>query len=152
LIANGLLALLRNRDQFNLLRNHPELIKSGVEELLRYDSPGQFMLRIAKETVELEGETIEAGQQVIVMLGSANHDPKIFAHPEKLDVTRQENPHVSLGAGIHYCLGAPLARMEASIAFEVLLKRFPKMRLITQEPTFYPSLLIRQMECLEIAF
>ena len=152
LISNGLLALFRNPDQMKLLQENPALLRTGVEEMLRYDSPVQMLLRTATEDVEIAGQLIPAGQQLIPLMGAANYDPAIFANPYQLDIARQENPHLSLGVGIHYCMGAPLARMEASIAFELLLKRFPKMKLITQSPQYLPSLTLRQVQALEVEF
>lgn len=130
LIGNSMLALLTHPDQMALLKSHPVLIKNAVEEFLRYRSPFmQATTRWAREDIELAGRWIRRGDQVIVSLAAANHDEQEFAEPEKLDITRQENRHVAFGKGIHYCLGAPLARLEAQIALSTLLRRFPDLRL-----------------------
>jgi len=129
LLSNGLLALLRHRDAFDTLRSNPELIQSAVEELLRYDSPIQHQTRVAAEPFVFAGIQLEAGQRVLLMLGAANRDPGQFSDPDRLDLTREPNRHMAFGLGIHYCLGAPLARMEAQIAFPELLRRFPTLHL-----------------------
>ena len=127
LIANGMLALLQQPDQLQRLRQEPELLVQGtaVEELLRYTSPVQIATeRYAVESLQFSGRTIPAGALVLCVIGSANHDPNLFAQPEQVDLARTPNPHLAFGQGIHYCLGAPLARLEARIAFETLLQRF----------------------------
>jgi pimeloyl-[acyl-carrier protein] synthase len=129
LIGNGMLALLRNPDQFERLRAVPELIGSAVEELLRYDSPVQLTGRIVSEPLTIGGQAIAAGDWVLPLLGAANHDPAQFAEPDKLDLARTPNPHVAFGRGIHFCLGAPLARVEGQIAIAALVQRFPKLSL-----------------------
>ena len=116
LIGNGLLALLRNPDQLELLRARPDLMPSAVEELLRYDSPVRLAVRIALDDAIVDGQTVRAGEQVIAMLDAANHDPAVFASPDTLDITRDAHRHVAFGGGAHYCLGAALARAEAQIA------------------------------------
>jgi cytochrome P450 len=129
LIGNGVLALLRNPDQLALLRASPELIGLAVEELLRFDSPVQLTGRLVSEPLEMGGQRIEAGQFVLPLLGAANRDPLQFSEPDQLDLTRTPNPHVGFGRGIHFCLGAPLARLEAQIAISALVQRFPKLEL-----------------------
>lgn len=127
LLANGLLALLRNASQRRALQCSPDLAKTAVEEFLRYDSPIQHQTRVAAESFEQDGSKIEKGQRVLLMLGAANRDPAQFSDPDRLDIQREPNRHVAFGLGIHYCLGAPLARLEAQIAFPELLKRFPDL-------------------------
>jgi pimeloyl-[acyl-carrier protein] synthase len=129
LLANGLLALLRNPAQAYALQSSPGLARTAVEEFLRYESPIQHETRVAAETVEYRGVRIEEDQRVVLMIGSANRDPAIFNNPNTLDITREPNKHLAFGYGIHYCLGAPLARLEAQIAFRKLLARFPRMQL-----------------------
>ncbi len=129
LIGNGLLALLRNPAQLDALRADPALMPEAVEELLRFDSPVQATSRNAAEDIEVGGATIKAGQQMILILGAANRDPAQFADPEKLDVTRKDVRHMSFGHGMHFCLGSPLARLEAPIALNALIQRFPDLRL-----------------------
>ncbi len=126
LIGNGMLALLRNPDQLTRLRDDPGLIKSGVEELLRYDSPVQLTARTALEDVEVAGVTIPKREQPILLLAAANRDPVQFADPDRLDLTRSPNAHIAFSNGIHFCVGATLARMEGRIALEETLKRFPE--------------------------
>lgn len=129
LIGNGVHALLTHRDQFELLRNAPSLIVNAVEEMLRYDSPVVMSGRIAMDDEVIAGCPVKKGHSVTTMLGAANHDPRIHANPEKFDITRRDPKHQSFGGGIHYCLGAPLARVEAQVAVNTLLRRFPTLRL-----------------------
>ena len=129
LIGNGMLALLRHRDQLERLQRSPELLGSAVEELLRFDSPVQLTGRLLRQPVEIGGHALQAGDWVLPLLGAANHDPAQFVHPEELDLARNPNPHVAFGRGIHFCLGAPLARVEGQLAIGALLRRFPKLEL-----------------------
>ena len=130
LIGNGILALLQHRDQLEKLQANPALMESAVEELLRFTNPVQQIApRYALETVELHGRVIPRGGMVMLGIAAANWDDTVFAHPEQLDITREPNRHVAFGLGTHYCLGAPLARLEGQIALRVLLERFPNMQL-----------------------
>jgi cytochrome P450 len=130
LIGNGVVALLQHPDQLAELRAAPERVAVAVEELLRYDAPvPHSTFRYAVEPVELGGETIPAGAQVIISLAAANRDHRHYAEAEELDVDREETRHLAFGFGIHFCLGAPLARMEGQIAFTSLLQRFRELRL-----------------------
>jgi len=129
LIGNGLLALLRHPDQLQKLRGDPTLIKTAVEEILRYDTSFQRAWRLIAEDVEVGGKLLRKDQTVSVMLGAANRDPTHFPDPDRLDITRTPNRHVSFGVGIRFCAGAPLGRREAEIAFTTLLRRFPGLRL-----------------------
>ncbi|WNV75884.1 cytochrome P450 [Geodermatophilus sp. DSM 44513] len=128
-VGNGLLALLEHPGQLARLRTHPGLLPTAVEELLRFDSPLQLFERTATADVELGGVTVREGQKVAALLGAANRDPAAFADPDTLDVGRGENPHVSFGAGVHFCLGAPLARVELQAAFGALLGRTSRLEL-----------------------
>ncbi len=152
LIGNGLLALLRHPDQLALLRADPSLIESAVEELLRYDSPVQATSRFATEEVEINGHAVKPYQQLILLLGAANRDPERFADPDRLDLTRKDNQHLSFSHGIHYCLGAPLARLEAQIALLALLERFPDMRLAADRLDWGDNLIVRGLKTLPVAF
>jgi cytochrome P450 PksS len=155
LIGNGMLALLDHPDQMDRLRNEPELIKPAVEELLRYDSPVQMASeRYALEEVTLAGETIRRGEWVFPVFGSANRDERQFERPDDLDITREPNRHVSFGLGAHYCLGAPLARMEGQIAINTLLRRMPDLRLAVprQKLRRRPSLGLHGLESLPLEF
>lgn len=129
LIGNGLYALLTHPDQWALLKANPTLTRSAVEECLRFDSPVQMTSRTVLHDVEFNGVTFQRGQQVATMFGAANHDPEKFANPSTFDITRDPNPHMAFGNGIHFCLGAPLARLEGQIAFETLARRLPDLKL-----------------------
>ena len=152
LIGNGTLALLRHPDQLRLLREQPGLIVGAVEELLRFDGPVQRTARIPSEDLTLGGRTIPKGDLVMPFIGAADRDPAQFREPDRLDVTRTENRHVAFGLGIHFCLGAPLARMEGQIAIATLLRRLPRLALATDRPAFRPSLTLRGLESLPVAF
>lgn len=130
LIGNGTLALLEDPEQLALLRGNPALSKSAVEELLRFTSPVELATeRYAREPITIAGTTIPRGEQVLAVLASANRDERYFVQPGLLDLTRQPNRHLAFGQGSHYCLGAPLARLEGQIAFNTLLRRAPNLRL-----------------------
>jgi cytochrome P450 len=127
--GNGLLALLEHPDQLHRLREDPGLLPTAIEELMRFDSPLQLFERTATEDVEIGGITVPAGQKIAALLGSANHDPAVFDSPEVLDVGRTDNPHISFGAGVHFCIGAPLARVELQASFGALLERTTRLEL-----------------------
>ncbi|WP_067533934.1 cytochrome P450 family protein [Nocardia crassostreae] len=130
LIGNGLLALLDNPDQLAALRSSAEVSNEAIEELLRYAHPSQFGIRrFPLEDITIGGVDIPAGETVLLGVASANRDPHRFTDPERLDLSRAENPHLALGHGVHYCLGAPLARLEARIAIRSVLDRFPSIEL-----------------------
>jgi cytochrome P450 len=150
LIGNGMLALLRHPDQLERLRAEPALIVSAVEELLRFDSPVQMTGRVALERVSIGGKTVEPGQWILPLLGGANHDPATFADPHKLDLTRNPNPHVAFGRGIHFCLGAPLARLEGQIAIAALVRRFAGLAL-AGEPVRRNQLTLRGLKALPVS-
>jgi cytochrome P450 len=149
LIGNGLLALHRNPDQLALLKARPELISNAIEEFLRYDSSVQMTGRVALEDIEdLGGKRIPKGESVLCLLGSANHDPSVYPdHPERLDITRPNVKPLSFGGGIHFCLGAQLARIEAEIAISTLLRRLPELRLDDAEnPEWRPTFVLRGLK------
>jgi len=150
LIGNGLLALLRNRAQLERLRDDPSLGRNAVEELLRYDSPVQLTARSPTEDVVVSGETIKKGEEVVVLLGAGNRDPAQFAEPDTLDITREKIPVISFGGGVHFCLGAPLARIEGQIAFAQLLQRFPNIDLAEEEPEYRDTLTLRGLKGLKV--
>lgn len=155
LIGNGMLALLRHPDQLALLKSNPALIDSAIEELLRYDGPVETSTtRWAREDVELHGQQIKRGDIVRVVLTSANRDPACCPHADQLDVTRTEQHHLAFGHGIHYCLGAPLARLEGRIAVETLLRRMPTLRLAVpvDELEWHSGVLFRGLEALPVAW
>lgn len=129
LIGNGTLCLLRNPEQLERLRADPALLKPAVEEFLRYEPGGNMILRVALEDLDVGGTTIPKGSAVVGMIGAINRDPARFPDPDRFDIARSPNPHLTFGAGIHICIGAPLARLEAQIAFQSLLARYPKITL-----------------------
>jgi len=150
LIGNGLLALLRNPEQMDLLRTEPTLLPLAVAELLRYDSPVQLTSRVAAATLHLGEKEIAPGQEVLFCLGAGNHDPAHFAEPERLDLRRAENRHLAFGQGIHFCLGAPLARVEAEVAFGTFLRTCPNPGLATPVVEHFPSQVFRGLVALPI--
>ena len=155
LIASGTLELLRHHDQMEKLRRDPTLIKSAVEELLRYTAP-VFMSteRYAREDVTIQGVTISRGEMTLGVMGSANRDETVFENPDILDIKREPNKHLSFGHGIHYCLGAALARLEAQIAINTLLERMPKLRLkgSPESLRWRRSLILRGLDSLPVEF
>jgi cytochrome P450 len=150
LIGNGLLALHRNPDQLKLLREDPSLTAGAVEELLRYDSSVQVTGRTTLENVdEIGGIALAKGQSVICLLGSANRDPAVYADPDRLDITRADVRPLSFGGGIHYCLGAQLARIEGEIAIATLLRRLPRLQLDDPEhPDWRQTFVLRGLNAL----
>ena len=145
LIGNGMLALLRNPGELRRLREDPGLLDSAVEELLRYDSPVQLDDRTVREDVEIGGRSIRAGKRVVAIIGAANRDPEVFDDPDTLDIGRGEKSHLAFGRGIHYCLGAALAVLEARVAFASLLDRFPSIRLAA-EPRYRDNVVLRGLD------
>lgn len=152
LIANGTLALLRNPDQLELLRSRPDLMESAVEELLRFDPPVQRRARHVFEAYEIGGVAVPAGVQILAVIGAANRDAAVFDAPERLDITRAENPHLSFGRGIHFCLGASLARMEGAIAFTALLGLKDLELAEPGEPRWAGVTTFRRLERLAVRF
>ncbi len=134
LIANAVLCLAEAPDQMARLRAHPELLGPAIEEVLRFRSPQQWLMRMAREEVSFHGFRIPPGALVMPVIGSANRDPRVFSNPDCFDIARDPNPHLSFGSGIHYCLGAALARMEARIALADLMARFPSLELALEGP------------------
>ncbi|NOK58479.1 MAG: cytochrome P450 [Chloroflexi bacterium AL-W] len=155
LIGNGMLALLTNPDQMRLLQEQPNLIHTAIEEFLRYDGPVETSTaRFASEDVTIGDQTIPRGEQVMVVLGSADRDEQRFADADTLDITRTDNRHVAFGHGIHFCLGAPLARLEGEIAINTVLRRFPNIRMqeTSESLVWRRSLLIRGLQKLPVVF
>jgi cytochrome P450 len=150
LIGNGMLALLRHPDQLQKLREHPDLMETAVEEMLRYDTTVQLDFRTALEDVEIGGQRIIKGQGIMLLLGAANHDPEVFHVPEQFDITRREASHLAFGRGVHHCLGAPLARTEARLAFTGLLERFSDIHLLTERPPFKDNVVLRGLQSLPL--
>jgi cytochrome P450 len=152
LIGNGLYALLRHPDELRRLRDDRTLLRLAVEELLRFDSPVQIDGRAAFEDIDLDGHAISSGALVVTLLGAANHDPSHYTDPGRLDVARDEGPPLSFGSGIHYCLGAALARVEGQVVFGRLLERFADMALAGDMPRYRDSLTLRGLADLPVAF
>jgi cytochrome P450 len=152
LIGNGTLALLRHPDQLRRLRDDPGLIASAVEELLRYDGPVQRTARMPSVDVAIGGRTIKQGEMVMPFIGAADRDPAQFPDPDRLDLARADNRHVAFGMGIHFCLGAPLARVEGQLAINTLLRRLPKLALASERPEYRQSLTLRGLKALSVAF
>jgi len=152
LIGNGTLALLRHPDQLRRLRENPGLIGSAVEELLRYDGPVQRTARIPSADVTFDGRTIAKGEMVMPFIGAADRDPAQFPDPDRLDLTRTDNRHIAFGWGIHFCLGAPLARVEGQIAISALVQRLPKLALAIDRPEYRQSLTLRGLTTLPVGF
>ena len=152
LIGNGLLALLQHPDQLQKLRQQPHLIASAVEEMMRYDNPVQIAYRSAAEDVEVGGECIHKGDLVNSILAAGNRDPERFTEPNRFDISRDEGRQLGLGLGIHFCLGAPLLRLEAQVAFSSLLRRFPKLELATEQLEWQEHPIFRGVKSLPVAF
>ena len=151
LIGNGTLALLREPDQWKRLCNERALLPTAIEELLRYDGPVQATVRVALEDVAIDDHVIPEGSLVLVSIGSANHDPDMFEDPDQLDLARDPNPHLAFGFGTHFCLGAPLARLEAQLAFDMLTKRFPGLSLVEDRPVYRANPVLRGLTSLDVA-
>lgn len=152
LIGNGMLALLRHPDQMKKLKQEARLIQDAVEELLRYDSPVQQTMRVAIENVNIGGKTIRAGEKVFVYLGSANRDPAQFTNPDRLDITRRDNSHLAFADGIHHCLGASLARLEAEIAINTLVQQLPDLKLTQDKLEWQKNMDLRSLKALHVTF
>ncbi len=129
LIGNGMLALLSHGDQRDLLTQQPDLIGPAVEEMLRFDGPARTTVRLVRDEHDIEGHTLSPGERVFLINGAANRDPEAYPDPDRFDITRNPTNHLGFGVGIHYCLGAPLARLEGQLAIAALLQAFPRMEL-----------------------
>ena len=152
LIASGVLRLVRNPDLMARLRAEPERVADAVEELLRMDGPVQMVFRLAREDVEYGGTTIRAGERVHLVLNGANRDPSVFDRPDELDIDRGRSRHVSFGPGAHFCLGAPLARLEARVALQGLLARFEVLALEPEPLSWRPELVIHGLRALPVRY
>ena len=152
LIGNAILALLRNPQQLERLRAEPGLMENAVEELLRYDGPVQLTSRLAREDRELCGRTARRGDQVVLLLAGANRDPSAFPDPDRLDLGRRDVRHLAFSQGIHFCLGAQLARLEASLALGALVTRLPGLRLADASIRWSSNTVLRGPEALQIAW
>jgi cytochrome P450 len=149
--GNGMVATLQNSGQWDLLRKSPdELAATAVDEFLRFDAPLHLFERTATEDTEIGGAVVKEGQKIAALLGSANRDEEIFERSDDLDLTRSPNPHIGFGAGIHFCIGAPLARMEMTTALPQLVKRHPYMKLAA-EPVRRPTFVLRGYESVSVS-
>jgi len=154
-IGNGVNALLSHPDQLEKLKNNPSLINSAVEEIIRFDTSVPFFFRIAKQDLTIGGKDITAGSVIALGLGAANHDPEKFDSPEVFDITRTPNEHLGFGSGIHFCLGAALARMELTICLSTLLRRLPNLSFDPDKqaiPTKHSILLLKGFDSLPVKF
>jgi unspecific monooxygenase len=147
--VTGWWTLFRHPAQLEALRADHSLIPTAVEELMRYDTPLQLFERWVLDDIEIDGTTVPRGAEIAMLFGSANRDAEVFADPETLDLSRAENPHISFSAGIHYCIGAPLARLELAASMSALLTKAPGLRL-AQEPVRKPNFVIRGLEGLSV--
>ena len=150
LIGNGLCTLLRHSEHAAELREHPELIRSAVEELLRYESPVQYTGRMVLHDFEFSGIQARRGQEIIFMLGAANRDARQFKGPDLLDLKRGNNPHLAFGAGAHFCIGNQLARLEGQVAILKILREFPRMRPVSAQPEWLPNFSFRGLKALPV--
>jgi len=150
LIGNGMFTLLRNPEQAADLREHPEIIRSAVEEILRYESPVQFTSRVLKESMDICGQRVPKNWSILCMLGAANRDPKQFDDPDRLNLRRLKNEHLAFSAGPHFCIGSLLARMEGQVALLNLVQRFPKMKLTGRPPEWAPTFGFRGLKSLSV--
>lgn len=151
-MGNGMKALLSHPEAYARLEADPSLIPTAVEEMMRYDTPLQFFERYVLEPLEYKGQRWERGTKLVLYYASANHDPAVFRDPEAFDITRNPNPHLAFGAGLHYCIGAPLARVELQTALRVLLERLPELRLLPQDFRYMPKNVFRYLEGLKVAY
>jgi len=153
LLCNGTLAFMRHPAQWALLKQDPAgWAKRATEECLRYDAPVKSIQRIAAQDVEMRGKILRKDDRIRWFITSANRDPEVFAHPETFDITRDPNPHVAFGSGVHHCLGATLARLEGQEVFKALAERFPSLHVETEELTYQPSIAFRSLKSLPVAW
>jgi cytochrome P450 len=150
LIGNGIYTLLKHPEETLELRENPAIIRSAVEELLRYESPVQFTARVLKEDIEVCGQHIPKRWSILCMLGAANRDPKQFKDPDQLDLKRLNNQHLAFSAGPHFCIGSQLARLEGQVAINALVQRFPNMKLSGPRPEWAPTFGFRGLKSLSV--
>jgi len=151
LIGNGMQVLLQHPEELSRLRDQPEMIRSAVEELLRYESPIQYSGRILKDDMEVCGVRLRQGDVIAFMLGAANRDPQQFKDPCRLNLGRLNNAHLAFGAGPHFCIGNQLARLEGQVAILRMVQQFPRMRLLAQSPDWAPNIGLRGLKALPVA-
>ena len=151
-VGNGLFALLQHPDQLARLRADPELLRPAIEEMMRFEGPLQFFERYVLEDLIYAGIAWPRGTKLVLYFAAANRDPEVFEGPDRFDVGRDPNPHVAFGLGLHYCIGAPLARLELGQAIGALLRRLPELRLVGPEPTYVPKNVFRYLTALRVAY
>jgi cytochrome P450 len=153
LICNGTLAFIQHPDQWALYKEDPVgRAKWATEECLRYDAPVKSIQRLASQDIEVRGKVMEKNDRIRWFISSANRDPNVFADPEKFDITRQPNPHVAFGNGVHHCLGATLARVEGQEVFKALAERFPDLQVATEQLDYQPSITFRSLKSLPVTW
>jgi cytochrome P450 len=153
LLCNGTLAFLRHPEQWALFKQDPAgWAKPATEECLRYDAPVKSIQRIAAQDVEMRGKVLHKDDRLRWFISSANRDPEVFTDPDTFDITRDPNPHVSFGSGVHHCLGATLARLEGQEAFKALAERFPSLHVETEELEYQPSMTFRSLKSLPVVW
>jgi pimeloyl-[acyl-carrier protein] synthase len=151
LLCNGTLAFLRHPDQWALFKQNPAaLAKQATEECLRYDAPVKSIQRLASQDVEMRDKVLRKNDRIRWFISSANRDPEVFGNPETFDITRDPNPHVAFGSGVHHCLGATLARLEGQEVFKALAERFPSLQSETEELEYQPSITFRSLKSLPV--
>ena len=151
-IGNGILALLHHPEQMEKLKQEPNIIQTAVEEMLRYDSPVQITVRIASDNLEINNHTIQKGEKMLICLGAANRDPVKFSNPDLFNILRHENHHLAFGDGIHYCLGATLARTQAEIAINSLVQKLPNLKLASDKLEWRKNIALRGLKALPVIF
>ena len=152
LIGNGIWSLLGNPSQWEAIRDNPALIPNAIEEILRYECPVQAVARTVAEPIEFGGIEFAKGDLIVALIGAANRDPEIFPDPDRMDVTRERLRPLSFGGGIHFCIGAQLARMEAEVVFSTLLQRMPDLRLVDSAPQWRESFTLRGLTTLPVTW
>jgi cytochrome P450 len=152
LIGNGIRALLTHPAELRRVAAEPALVETAVEEMLRWDGPSHGLARLVAADVELNGKQLKPGDRVFALINAANRDPAIFPDPDRFDVARDPNKHLTFAAGIHFCLGAPLARLEGQIAIATLLRRLADLRLADQELDWLDSMILRGVKSLKLSF
>jgi cytochrome P450 len=151
-VGNGMYALLKYREQWEKLKANPALIPTAVEEMMRFDTPLQFFERYTLEDISYKGFTWKRGTALCLYYASANHDPEVFVNPETFDITRDPNPHIAFGLGLHYCIGAPLARVELQTSLKMLVERLPNLHLAGETPEYYPKNVFRYLKSLQVRY
>jgi cytochrome P450 len=150
LIGNAVLTLTRYPEQLTMLKENPEIITTAIEEVLLYESPAQYTARKATENIEIGGKKVQNGQVVMLVMGAANRDPLQFPDAGCFDIGRKENRHLAFGYAAHFCLGAPLARLEAQIAIKTIFQRFPNLKLVDERPQWRENINLRGLAALPI--